>query len=481
VVSCTDNEEFHIPQNEKIIVEFDTSHVLIHENEELQIIQLSFIKPAPKNGLLTISMSNTNQSRFTTEPALLNGEISLSVSEGQQSAIIKINPENNSLEDGDLEFILAISEASPDFIIGTRDTISVRLYDDDSTDPVQESIANFIMADKNVMENSVEGKTYSIKFSESLTASGSVEISVESPHGIYGTHFNTNPGATNGKVILNPAIGEGQTSLTVIPIDNSIITGELEITLTIKGTSGSIVKGNIINQIVSIIDDELINKPKGYEVTGGGWGLKKIYEYDELGRVEYVHIEKSTPATSISKDTYIYGPDGRIQKINKYPQIDILYTWSDNRITKSESIDNGVIEEYIIYDYDDNGNVSGTTAFFRQSDGQFKLGFLSVYLYFLDGNIYKSLTYAPIEGSEEYALISTRTYDQYINAANPFPMVEILPTVKTQSKLPAIYIVEENGVTLNYSLSYEFREDGLVTRRMASSGNLSETALYLYY
>ena len=72
------------------------------------------------------------------------------------------------------------------------------------------------------MENSVAGKTYSIKLSELLTAPGSVEISLESAHAVYGTHFNTIPGATNGRIILSPSIGESQTSLTVIPIDNSI-------------------------------------------------------------------------------------------------------------------------------------------------------------------------------------------------------------------------------------------------------------------
>jgi hypothetical protein len=180
-------------------------------------------------------------------------------------------------------------------------------------------------------------------------------------------------------------------------------------------------------------------------------------------------------------ETYIYDTDGRIQKINTYPKIDIVYTWSDNRISKSESIDNGVVKEYIMYDYDDNGNVSGAVVYFRQPDGQFKLGFSIIHLYFLDGNLYKSLTYIPSAGPEEYTLISTRTYDQYIDAANPFPMVEILPTVKTQTKLPSIYILEENGVTLNYSLTYEFGENGLVSSRMASNGNQSETTLYLYY
>ena len=84
--------------------------------------------------------------------------------------------------------------------------------------------------------------------------------------------------------------------------------------LQITGTTGSIIKGSELTQVVSIVDDELIDKPKGYEVSGGGWSLKKIYEYDELGRIKYVHIEKSTPATSINKETYIYDTTAGFKK-----------------------------------------------------------------------------------------------------------------------------------------------------------------------
>jgi len=480
-ISCDDNEDSGTSPNEKTSVEFDSTEVIIHENEELKIIRLSFKNPASTNGLLTLSVSNSVQTRFTAEPALLNGRISLNILEGQRSAIVKIKPENNSMEDGNLEFSLTISETSPDFIIGTRDSISVRLLDDDSNSPGQQSVANFIVADKNLPENNIEGRTYTIQFSEFLAAPGSIEISIESPLAVYGTHFYTVPDARNGKIILSPVTGEGQTALTVIPIDNSIITGELDIFLAITGTTGPIVMGTVLNQAVSIADDELFNKPKGYEINGGNWRLKKIYEYDEQGRVKYVNTEKSTPATSNRRETYIYDTDGRIQRINSYPQVDIVFTWSDNRITKSESVNNGIVNEYILYDYDVNGNVSGEAAYFRYPDGQYKLGFLTTYLYFLDGNLYKSMTYTPNEGSDEYTLKSTGTYDLYIDAANPFPMVEILPTVKTQTKLPSIYTLEENGVTLSYRLTYEFREDGLVSGRIANNGYITETALYLYY
>jgi len=103
------------------------------------------------------------------------------------------------------------------------------------------------------------------------------------------------------------------------------------------------------------------------------------------------------------------------------------------------------------------------------------------YLYFTDGNLYKQLSYAPSVNGEEPVLLSTRTYEGYIDSANPFPMVEILPTVNTQAKLPSSFRVEENGVDLIYNLSYEFGNDGLVKKRTASSAQATEVAVYSYY
>jgi hypothetical protein len=64
---------------------------------------------------------------------------------------------------------------------------------------------------------------------------------------------------------------------------------------------------------------------------------------------------------------------------------------------------------------------------------------------------------------------------------NPFPMVDILPTIKSQHQLHTSYRVEENGVDIHYNLLYEYRADGLVDKRTASGPGGKETAVYLYY
>lgn len=481
VLSCTEDEDIFLPQDYEVKVDFDSSHFILLENEAQNIIQLSFNRKTTRDGSLTLSLSDVDQSRYHMDPAISNGKVVLNVLKDQESAILKINPINNSLSDGNLDFSLEIINTTTGFTIGERKSLSIRLMDDDSIVTPQQSRANFIQVEENVVENDLNGRVYTISLSERLISQGTIDISPESTKAIYEIDYYTIPSINNGKLTLSPSIGETEAKFTIIPIDNATISGNHEITFTITGTTGSIIKGSELIQSVSIVDDELINMPKGWISGSGIWALKKIYEYDEMGRIKFVDIEQSTPATSKRRETYFYGIDGRIQKINTYPQIDIVYSWSNDRIIKSETVDNGKVKGYIEYDYDIHGNVSGTANYYRQSDGQYKLGFVNIFLYFLDGNLYKSQTYIQISGSEDFTLKSTQTYDQYINAVNPFPMVDILPTVKTQTKLPSIYTIEENGMTLQYNLTYEFTEDGLVHKRIVSGENSSESTQYIYY
>jgi hypothetical protein len=474
--------EVTLPALPHISIAFESDRVAVREDKVHEIIKLLFDAASRIDGTVTLSIGDADQERFITEPAAVNGLISLNILKGQELATVKITPVNNSTFDGNTEIVLAISTLSDGFRFGAKKSLTVTLVDDEG--PVTlpaEPIVNFVPAEGKISEFDQEGQTLTIQLSEALQSEGSIEITVESANADYDTHFVTIPAIVGGKITLNPSVGVRVTSVTIVPINNTLITGDFEISLTIANTSGPIKMGTALTEIVTISDDELINKPKGYEVTAGSWGLKKIYEYDVSGRISKVHIEKSTPAKSTHTETYFYNASGQVERINTYPQINTVFTWTIDRITKSETVDNGVVKAYTDYDYDVQGNVSGTANYYRQVDGQYKLGSLIVYLYSSDGNLYKSLYYLPTEGTDDYTLISTRTYEGYIAAENPFPMVDILPTVKTQNKLPSSYRVQENGVDLLYAFSYEFRNDGLVSKRTSTNAQTSETAAYLYY
>jgi hypothetical protein len=146
-------------------------------------------------------------------------------------------------------------------------------------------------------------------------------------------------------------------------------------------------------------------------------------------------------------------------------------------VIRSETIENGIKKSYALYDYDQAGNIGGKATYYLQSDGSYKQSLTFIYLYFNDGNLYKQLTYTPSDGNEEYVLLSTRTYEGYLNVSNPFPVFEIVPTISAQIKLPSSYRMEENGVNLVYHFSYQVNENGLPISR---STNL-ETTIYAYY
>jgi hypothetical protein len=116
-----------------------------------------------------------------------------------------------------------------------------------------------------------------------------------------------------------------------------------------------------------------------------------------------------------------------------------------------------------------------------QPDGNFKLSTVGVLFHYVDGNLYKHLVYTPSNGNdEELYLVSTSTFENYIDKDNPFPMIEVLPGINVQKKLPGTYRHEANGHDLRYNLSYEFREDGKVSKRTVT-GPTAEVVVYQYY
>jgi hypothetical protein len=392
-----------------------------------------------------------------------------------------MHPIDNPEKDGHRIVSLTLDNLEEPFIAGANKTLSVRVTDDETIAPDLESFANFINQDNVLEEVNQDGIEYQIHFSEAVAVDSEVKITLTSPNGTYGMHFVTAPQAENNVVTLPVTAGLRVIGFKMIPVANNDITGELSITMTITGTSGSIRKGHNLEESLLIKDDELAGKPKGYEVTAGNAILKKFVEYDAQGRIARVNWESYSPYYTHGTDTYHYDENGKLAKINKYPGRDVFYEWSDGRIVKSNVIWNGVLHSYADYEYDEAGNVGGVASYYRQQDGSFLRGLFTVYLYFVDGNIYKSLTYQDTGNPEEPFLLSTRTYENYIDGFNPFPMTEVLPGVRMQTKLPTSYRIEENGTDKTYDIVYEYRPDGLPEKRIASTSGDTQTAVYHYY
>tara|TARA_R110000823_G_scaffold295431_4_gene414966 strand:+ start:186527 stop:188032 length:1506 start_codon:yes stop_codon:yes gene_type:complete len=475
LTSC--NEDDMDPVTDPVIVQFSTVETSFAENAESQSIAISFSKPANDDGTISLSIDGGTSENYTTVPASMNGLISLPVAKGASTATIQLVPVDNSVVNESITLTIKLKTVTTGFEIGTQNEFKAIITDDESPESVV-SEANFISQNATLIETNETGLELQIHFSKPLVQEGQVIISYQS---IKATeqHFRTEPALENGKLTLYAALNSSTVSFKVFPINNSIITGELEVMFRVDNTSGSITKGTNLMESVKISDDELTGKPKGYQTEGGSWGLKETIEYNERGDIYKVLIEKSTPAYSAHTETYYYDAQHRIERISQYENIDVLYTWHNNEISKSEEVNNGIVTKYTLYDYDNYGNVSGTANYSRKDNSDYRLDFTILYLYFLDGNLYKKMMYTPQNGED--VLVKTETFEHYTDGENPFPMVKILPNKNAQKKLPLSYQLEEGGANLSYTFSYEFRTDGLAEKRIASGGNVSETALYFYY
>jgi YD repeat-containing protein len=355
------------------------------------------------------------------------------------------------------------------------------IQDDETPGQAKDSYANFISSDHSIKENNTEWHQIMTHVSESPTVNGSIVFQAQSEKAVYGIHYITEPSFTDDKLTLPAVPGTNTVSFKVLTLNNDFISSDLEITFTIYQTMGNIKKGSSVAEGFKVFDDELAGMPKGYETSGGGWGMKKTYEYNTKGNIARVVSETYTPYPSTDIYTYYYNDAGQLIRINTDPGHDIIYYWENARIVKQDQIRDGVIRSYSEYGYDDHGNVASYRTFYLQPDGSFSLSTTTLLLYHVDDNLYKKIIYLATSNPEHEVIISETTFDNYLDEENPFPMVEVLPNMKTQKSLPGSYRVNTNGQDLLYTFSYEFRLDGKVGKRTATRGNTSDVAVYHYY
>jgi len=443
---CTEEDTVTTPAN----IQFASESYSLAENESTLIIPLELDRPATVAGSISIKISSLDEQRFSLSPSAVNNTISLIISEEQQSASISITPINNTIDESHINVQLEITKVSEGLSIARKRTTIITVTDEDSPNQSPLPLANLTALEERIGENQLQGLLIPIVLSSATTSPGTLVISAESIKAVAGVHYRTEPQTVNGAINLSIPAGASQASFTIIPIDNNIIGGELELNLQLEQAWGGVTRGTVVQKKVIIRDDELYLKPKGFQISGSAWSLKNTQEYDEQGRISKVIIEEAFPTPVTRTETYFYNSDGLLNRKNLYPGSDVTYTWTNDRITRSKTISNNIITRYTDFDYDSQGNVSGTATYFRQQDGTMALSIVVAFLYYLDGNLYKSLHYTPLE-SGELVLNATRTYEHYLPNNNPFGMVDILPTVRPQKKLPTRYTVQEGGKELTYT------------------------------
>ena len=475
VSSCDDETETQtIVQRGS--AQFEKSELSLSENTETTTITIALNKQAADDGELSVQVSSSNIEKFQFNPGVVDGVIKLPFFKGQSKISFDVTPLDNEIVDGDKTLDFTILSVTGSYDIGVGKTLVTTWVDDES--PVQ---VNFQDQESQGRENSNDAFPVRISFSHITNADGVVRVSIQSADAIYGTHFITFPAASNGIITLAVERGKNEAVFNVFPIDDKLYNEQRSISYTIVGAEGGLEIGGVIHHDLKITDDELGGHGKGYEVVGGGWRYKKRYEYNDDGAISKVYWDQYTPGHTGGIYTYVYNATGKLEKIIRSSVREEIFLREGDRIVKSEEYTNNVLTKYTLYGYDIAGNVAEAAVHYRQPDGRLVLAMLFVYLYHMDHNVYKVLTYSIPAGSEEQVLVATKTFDNYLDVENPFPMVEIVPDQNAQNKLPSSYRVEENGHDITYQLTYQFSNEGKPLSRTATSPSGSETAQYEYY
>ncbi len=474
LIACKKDEFDPSVENPMAVAVNFSNDISVAENAGAQEVVLQFDKTAQQEGTIEVKAVTATPEAFQSSPAVEDNLIVLAVAKGDTHASFTVTPVNNNMEDNDRIVSFEITEVTEGFEIGSKKSIVMSILDDENS-----ITANFSNSKGVLYENTPTGLDIKVLFSAPAIQTGQVVLQLE---GMAETGlFTTQPALdASGRIALPVSAGATVVSLLLTPTDDRLLKGHHTLDFTIAETEGGIIKGQELSFKLSLLDDELAGKAKSYETAGGGWRSKKAYLYDEDGRILAVQWETETPFLRTGTDTYYYAANGLIERVNHTPEQDEYFYQENGRIVRSETIKNGVKTEYSEYDYDLAGNVGGQAQYRRQSNGAYTLSFLYHYLYDFNGNLYSQLTYIPGDDPQNPILISTRTYESYLNIPNPFPVLEVIPGIQAQPFLPVSYRIEENGSSLSYSFSYEFDGAGNLIKR-TTSGSGSEVTTYQYY
>ncbi|QOI96099.1 MAG: hypothetical protein HRU69_00800 [Flammeovirgaceae bacterium] len=461
------------PVSTPATVQFVSTNIGLSELATATEVTLQLSHPAPAAGTITININLENENDFTSQPAVEDGRIILPVAVGQLQVKFILTPTDNNLYTGNRNLLFTIGSVTTGLLIGTEKSLHVTIFENE-----QPNLVNFEATEGSLQEQFTEGMIVTLGLSLQAVDAGEVELELVNATGLYGTYFTTEPEAINGKITMPVAAGTSSLPIKFIPVNNLTLNGHREFVVRIIDASGSVMKGDMLELNITLIDDELAGKPKSYETGAGEWKTKRVYEYNESGQIARIHVEQNSLSWT---ETYHYDENNLLKKITKWTTDETIFKRDNqNRITRSEESREGVMKKYSIYSYDQAGNIGEVAVFHRQPTGEFVMSNLFVYLYYSNSNtVFKKLIYYPLPG-DEYALIQEETFEYLASnyTQNPFPMVDILPGVNSQPLYPSKYTLSRDGKVYTYYLSYEFNPVGYPVSRTIGS---REATRYQYY
>ncbi|MCB0488449.1 MAG: hypothetical protein R2820_05670 [Cyclobacteriaceae bacterium] len=225
---------------------------------------------------------------------------------------------------------------------------------------------------------------------------------------------------------------------------------------------------------------------KSVETNGPSWTLKEEYNYTSSGELAAIEWVRHTPFETSGSEQYIYDESGKLERVIKKTlglvDEEVRYQYDGSRIIVASSYVNDKKISYQFYDYNTEGKLSlvefysynlAANGFDRQGENH--------YNYYPDGNIHEVKKYDFIPEEASLILNHTKIYTEYQEEASVVDMELVIPGVVMQSNLPAKLEFQYPTSTYPYSFEYEFRSDGLTSKRTTTYNDGStESTIFQY-
>ena len=467
-ISCSKDDDENDQVELPVTMEFALNDLSYPENSEGNQILINFDRPAPVAGVITIKVSPTDATGFTTTPGMVDGEIRLPVVKGATGASFIFEPVDDTELHGNQKFDFVLLEDSEYFLVGDKNSMAITLFEDEVA-----ATASFPWINHTIMENQTEGLELPISFSVPVPGETTLKVKVEGEN-IEDLLTTVPPMDANNVIKLIVPSGVWDVSIELQPKNNSIIYKHRNLKFTIIEVSDPLIKGDRLELDLLIKDDELAGKLQSVETIYGDSKMLNTIEYDSNGRVTKVS-KKENAANHLFTEDYHYDENGQLTHISGVTGDYLALTWENGKIVKSEKVvgffgisqsffeyENGRLTRRRDYDLDGNRNTTETDRY--------------TYTYHSNGNIQAEVHSSLVDG--EWKEISTRTFNSYSQEFDPSP-IGIAPYLFPQQQLYMTVTIQENNNSRSFYYAHVYDNEGRLIERKRNDGQ--ENIKYSYY
>lgn len=218
-------------------------------------VTINLTNPAPGSGSVVVAFTSetaTYTTNFITEPAVASGLIEVPVATGETSVHFKVKPVDDGSVNATRTITFAFEEATGAVEIGTTITSHTLSITDNETP----SVATFSGSTADIDESQSESN---IQIALAPETNGTGTVVIEYAGGTYGEDFTTDPEAVGGKITLNVPTATSVVTLKVIPVNDSEVSANREITFTLTESTGVVTLGETGKTYdVTILEDDAI-------------------------------------------------------------------------------------------------------------------------------------------------------------------------------------------------------------------------------